>query len=488
MKAHRNNLMSLIPAVFGIAGLLATPPTTAVTRCGTFEIVPIPGTASRVVALDDGSAWAVGSSAENALNPTIFRFEGGAWSHYDVPNNLNGFAFGAAGKTPDGDAWFAGTRSYTVYEIEVVFMRMRGGIIDRIDIFPYAGHNNRPSAPIDISASSANDVWALTSSGDVIHFDGSSWQPIDVPQPFTVQRSIHPAGIHVIGPDDVWTAGSGGPGRADYIGYTQHWNGSSWSNVATPYDGQGLTFFRDIDGSGPDDIWISGHSNYSKTIQLHWDGANWIQSPAPASDAPMDEVLAMEPDNAWSLPYSLSDPHFYYWNGIRWQEGSTFNIPSATTVNWYHAAKAGNCDAWAVGAYYDGSAYQSLAARLTPGEVQPEVFVHAIDVSRVRSSGKSYIGKAEVTVLDEDRVPVAGVLVSGNFSGPSGESLVATTGADGKAVFSSEPVYRPDTNWCFTVSNVEAVGSIYSGSLNIETSDCEAATSGGGGKGGGKGR
>lgn len=355
------------------------------------------------------------------------------------------------------------------------------GNVDRVDTFLYPSSINTPGAPVDISASSADDVWALTASGDVIHFDGASWQAMDVPPIYTPDQRLYPKAIYAAAPDDVWTVGYGGSGRATYIGYTQHWNGSSWTKVSTPFDGQDQTFFLDIDGSGSNDIWVAGHSNYSQDILLHWDSSEWIQAQGPASGAAMAKVMTMGPGNAWAVPYSLSaGDAFYYWNGAAWSEGARFNLPDAVTISWHDVAKAGTCDAWAVGAYYDGTAYQPLAARLMPGDVQAqaEVLVGAIDVTRARASGKSYYGEAVVTILDGDLTPVSGAIVSGDFSGPSSESLVATTGADGRAVFSSAVVRRPSGNWCFTVAGVSASGAIYNEALNMESSDCEA---GGGG-------
>ncbi|MCB1823184.1 MAG: hypothetical protein KDJ54_00760 [Candidatus Competibacteraceae bacterium] len=481
MQVLRIQVIRLIVAFAATASLLATLPASAVSRCGTFEIVPIPGMTSHLAAFDDGTVWAIGGSASAPTVPVLRHFDGSAWSEQPLPAEADGFAFSASGSTPDGDAWFAATRAYSVYEIRVLFMRVRGGNVDRVDTFLYPSSINTPGAPVDISASSADDVWALTASGDVIHFDGASWQAMDVPPIYTPDQRLYPKAIYAAAPDDVWTVGYGGSGRATYIGYTQHWNGSSWTKVSTPFDGQDQTFFLDIDGSGSNDIWVAGHSNYSQDILLHWDSSEWIQAQGPASGAAMAKVMTMGPGNAWAVPYSLSaGDAFYYWNGAAWSEGARFNLPDAVTISWHDVAKAGTCDAWAVGAYYDGTAYQPLAARLMPGDVQAqaEVLVGAIDVTRARASGKSYYGEAVVTILDGDLTPVSGAIVSGDFSGPSSESLVATTGADGRAVFSSAVVRRPSGNWCFTVAGVSASGAIYNEALNMESSDCEA---GGGG-------
>lgn len=486
MQVHRNRLIHLLTIILAISFTLMASTASAISRCGSFEIVPSPGMISHLAAINDGTLWGIGSSDIDPGTAVLRHFNGHTWDEQALPSEADGFAFGAAGSTPDGDAWFAGTRSYSVYEIEVVFMRVRGGGVDRIDTFLHPSTINLPGAPVDISAANADDVWALTASGDVIHFNGSDWTPVDVPGAFSEGNPVFYAkGIYVADPDDVWITGYDRPSRGTYLSYTQHWDGSAWTTVPTPFDGQDLTFFLDIDGSGPDDIWVAGHWNYSEDILLHWDGDAWTQAQGPASGAAMAKVMSMQPGNAWSVPYSVSQGDvFYYGNGVSWSEGTVFDLPDAVTISWHDAVKVNDCDAWAVGAYYDGMAYQPLAARLMPGEVQAEVFVNSIDVTRVRVAGKSYYSETVVMVVDADLAPIEGAIVSGDFSGPSSESLVATTGVDGTAVFSSATVTKPRGSWCFAVTDVATSAGTYNEPMNTETSDCEAE--GGGGKGGGK--
>ena len=106
MQLFRSNLIGLIVSIAAITGMLATPSVSAVTRCGTFEMVPIPGMASHLVAFDDGTVWAIGGSTANPSTPVLRHFDGSTWSEQGLPAEADGFAFGSAGSTPDGDAWF----------------------------------------------------------------------------------------------------------------------------------------------------------------------------------------------------------------------------------------------------------------------------------------------------------------------------------------------------------------------------------------------
>jgi hypothetical protein len=473
--------------------MLSVPSAFAVTRCGTFEMVEIPGQVLQIVPFADGTASAIGGSTNNPSLQVLRHFDGISWSEQSLPSEVDGFAFSASGGTSDGYAWFMGTRAHTVYEIEVVIMPVVNGMIGPVEITTSSVSSNgsvdASGAPIDISASSPYDVWALTAFGDIIHFDGSSWSAMSVPNVNSFRN--YAKAIYAASPDDVWIVGYGGDGRATYIGYAQHWNGSSWSVVSTPLDGQDPSEFRDIDGSGSDDIWIAGSGIGGEDIMLHWDGNEWSRFDANISyPAAMARVMAMAPGNAWGVP--LQSNTLRYWDGVIWNEAPGFSFPdSAVTISMRDVEKASNCDAWVVGDYHDGTAYHPWAARLVAGDVTPPpppgdgatVFANDIDVSRIEVARKTYYGKSIVTVLDYNGQPVSGALVTGDFSGPTSENKSAITGADGKAVFSSTTVYRPRGNWCFSVSGIAAPDALYDASQNIVTSACEDGDAGKGGKG-----
>ncbi|NNC39452.1 MAG: T9SS type A sorting domain-containing protein [Acidimicrobiia bacterium] len=342
-------------------------------QCGTFELVPTPNPGSSsnalvdIAAVGDGTAWAVGSKTGAGTTCLILFYDGTQWSEIAVPTEAEGIAIGAIGSTPEGDVWMVGTRSYSVYQVEVFYLRARNGAIDRVDSFLNGG------GPLDISASAADNVWGVSggiwpvdAGGYVHHFDGSDFTTTQLPATFIYRND--PQGIYAAGPDDIWVAGYGGDGRAEYKGYVQHWDGSSWETVPTPFDGQNLTYFLSIDGSSSDDIWIAGHINHSEDLLLHWDGSSWTQNAGPASGASLSHVAAPGPGNSWAAPYSLSPGSpFIYWDGTDWIDGGVPNVPGAVTVNWRGLSSAGSCEVWAAGSYHDGATHQTLVARLSSG-------------------------------------------------------------------------------------------------------------------------
>ena len=277
-------------------GLQSIEDASAAPQCGTFEQVQSPGMMSLLTSTG-GNVWSLGASSSNSGARVLRRFDGVSWDEFSLPSAVDGFDFGASGSTPDGDVWFAGSRAYTVYEVEVVLMRVRNGVVDRIDTLPVS------SAAIDISGASGDNVLALTSKGDVLRFDGSGWQFEDVPPMWGFDQRIYPKAIYAASANNVWTVGYGSPRRGAYYGYIQHWNGSQWNKISTAFDVQNQTFFRDVDGSGPGDVWIAGNSGNSASIMLHWDGASLSQiADSSAPYLPMGRVMAMAPGNAWAIP------------------------------------------------------------------------------------------------------------------------------------------------------------------------------------------
>ena len=94
--------------------VLSIPSAFAVTQCGSFEMVDLPGRVTLMTAFADGTATGIGYSIDNSGTQVIRYFDGQNWAEQDLPSAADGFIFGSSGSTPDGDAWFAGTRTVSV--------------------------------------------------------------------------------------------------------------------------------------------------------------------------------------------------------------------------------------------------------------------------------------------------------------------------------------------------------------------------------------
>ncbi|WP_375758613.1 hypothetical protein [Corallococcus exercitus] len=90
-------------------------------------------------------------------------------------------------------------------------------------------------------ASSANEAFAVGSSGVLMRWTSTSGRTLEQRAPFPF---FH--GVWGSSPSDVWAVGSGG--------VIMHWNGDNWTQVASPTTQE----LFGVSGTGPDDVWIVG--------------------------------------------------------------------------------------------------------------------------------------------------------------------------------------------------------------------------------------
>jgi len=92
-----------------------------------------------------------------------------------------------------------------------------------------------------------------------------------------------------------------------------------------------------------------------------------------------------------------------------------------------------------------------------PAPTTNEIYVNNIDLNRsyTSSKGGKYVMTATVTVVDNNDPAnfIAGAEVTGQFSGPTSNSVSGVTDASGNAVFTASSK-RADSDWCLEVTNI----------------------------------
>ncbi len=214
---------------------------------------------------------------------------------------------------------------------------------------------------------SGNDVWAvgeydLFGLGDfrtlTIHWDGSAWSLIPSPNPGDFRDYLFGA---TGSGNDVWAVGMynnhgsqpgrkwwrdvqpdgippGGPGMT----LTLHWNGSAWSQVASPNSCTDTNLLQAATGSG-NDVWAAGsctaNGTPERTLTLHWNGSAWTLLPSPNFGTSGNRIYAIagSGNDVWAVGI--------YWNGffnprtltLHW-DGSTWSVVPSPNVgsaqNW----------------------------------------------------------------------------------------------------------------------------------------------------------
>jgi hypothetical protein len=137
--------------------------------------------------------------------------------------------------------------------------------------------------------------------------------------------------VSAVSGSDAWAVGayvSNTTGHADTL--ILHWNGTSWSKVASPSPGHLRNYLYSVSAVSGSDAWAVGY--YTKhgltyTLILRWNGTSWTRqaSPSPSSsDNVLSGVSAVSGRDAWAAgsyrnnTTGATDTLILHWNGTSW--------------------------------------------------------------------------------------------------------------------------------------------------------------------------
>ncbi|MGA7730036.1 MAG: S-layer homology domain-containing protein [Chloroflexia bacterium] len=214
---------------------------------------------------------------------------------------------------------------------------------------------------------SANDIWAVGSKGPgnfgqltlIEHWDGTSWSTATSPSPGNNQNELED--VVALSSNDVWAAGyinqfSGSSAESLFL----HWDGATWSRVASPNPGNFRNNIYGLTVLAPDDVWAVGYSwpsgSRHRTMIFHWDGSVWSVVPSPnvgTFDNHLFAVNALAPDNVWAVGHYMDSSGTWqtltlHWDGSAWSVVPSPNVPS-THNHLMSISMLSGSDGWAVG-------------------------------------------------------------------------------------------------------------------------------------------
>jgi hypothetical protein len=165
-----------------------------------------------------------------------------------------------------------------------------------------------------------------------------------------------------------------------------HWNGKSWSLVATPTPAGTLSGdfneLIDVACTSPDSCWADGeygtstvNSEISENQALHWNGTTWslVSTPNPGGTASegisaLSAIRCASAGNCWAVgTYGSAAPggalfnEVLHWNGRKWSQADVPN-PSGNALGAFNVLEGLACtsgaNCWATGSdgYQDSSA------------------------------------------------------------------------------------------------------------------------------------
>jgi hypothetical protein len=236
---------------------------------------------SSVIALAPGDAWAFGgTNPGGASAPKAERWQNGRWRASPLPAGLGGFIVAANASSPkniwavgDGYALHWNGSRWSVANT----WRQPGQVTSVVAISPdqawvfgsppssdaaglgawhFDGHSwaratGIAAAVYRASAVSGNDIWAITASGSVAHYDGTDWDSVPGASAALVNTQLDD--VLAVSASNVWVAGTTQAAGTNGQVVLAHWNGTGWTRFTAPWAVQRAERFA-ADGAGG--IWI----------------------------------------------------------------------------------------------------------------------------------------------------------------------------------------------------------------------------------------
>jgi hypothetical protein len=306
------------------------------------------------------------------------------WSFVPTPDLGSGFSqlYGVSSNSPKdvwASGWYCSSGCNTVNEVDSTLTEHWNGTVWSFVPTPDLGSNN--SILNAVKAFSPGNAWA---TGDYwngsrfltlsLHWDGSAWNVVPSPNPGGANNYLD--SIAALNPNDIWVVGTyrivGGP----LATLVEHWNGSAWSVVPSPYPGTGRNILNSVAALSPNNVWAVGLAcddnncqDNPRTLIEHWDGSSWsvVSNPNPSTYmTALDGVSASTPDDIWAVGFycaasDCSDGGLLieHYNGTAW---SIVSGPVSNPFSAYWGVYAVNSkDVYIAGSYStDGNSWTNL--------------------------------------------------------------------------------------------------------------------------------
>ncbi len=264
-----------------------------------------------------------------------------------------------------------------------------GWLLGRGELTPQPGSAAALEGVFCTSAASCWAVGYFERNGawlnEALRWDGHRWSRITTPDPGGTASgdTSELFGVRCTSPRNCWAVGFYERNGISELDEAIHWNGKSWSLVATPTPAGTLSGdfneLLDVACTSPDSCWADGEygsdSATGEAIEnqaLHWNGRTWslVTIPDPGDNATdgisaLSAIRCTTPRNCWAIgSYGSIAPggalfnEALHWNGRKW---SLAAVPEPeTTSGAFNVLEGLSCtsatNCWAAGSDgYDGS-------------------------------------------------------------------------------------------------------------------------------------
>jgi len=202
----------------------------------------------------------------------------------------------------------------------------------------------------------------------IVHWDGRSWTQVASPSPGIEARLF---GVHALSASNIWAVGEYFDGTADKT-LIVHWDGTAWTQVPSPnVSGASQNDLGAVRATSASDVWAVGNfvngNNVSQTLIEHWNGTAWARVPSPDPAGPTrDQILygvaGISAQDAWAVGHffnGVEKSMILYWNGTAWTQVPSPN-PGSQGTFLFGVRTTSASNAWAVGTAYNGTVDKTL--------------------------------------------------------------------------------------------------------------------------------
>jgi hypothetical protein len=293
-----------------------------------------------VTAADPTNVLAVGAvtNSQGRTRTLVRHWDGSSWERQPSPNvNKQSHELTDVAFAPKGKAWAVGTRGgkrtkTVVQRYDGSSWATRASLNPSVDRNMFTGVDVAPSGAVYAVGAQLNGKGKFRT---MIHrYNGKTWKE------FRSDPGVL-WDVDVRANKDIWAVGEKGVGVRSRT-FLLHFNGTKWTEVATPSPNQGFSTFFAVSAAARDDVWAVGEwwggGGYSDARPwiVHFDGTSWSASETPAlatEKMGLFGVSALDADTVVAVgldyKYPVEDSRVVIeWNGTSWtraeQEGDTY--------------------------------------------------------------------------------------------------------------------------------------------------------------------
>jgi hypothetical protein len=231
-----------------------------------------------------------------------------------------------------------------------------------------------------ITAVSATNIWAAgeysTQSGGIaanktliLHWNGHVWRQVASPSPGSLADDLNT--IRRVSATSIWAVGLYAGADIRDRSLILHWNGRTWSRVASPNPGAQadvMTGLAVVSGSSiwATELYRTSQSADSTSLILHWNGHAWGRAAAGPSGSDLLDVSASSANNAWAVGGDAKGNSLaMHWNGHAWSRVAAPSLKPGQLTNTLESVTVlSPTSAWAVGGAEDLFNFDSTAIEM----------------------------------------------------------------------------------------------------------------------------